>query len=264
MRGVNTHEANSKAILDTEYQRLGLPMTHGVSADKVVDESAKLELADYVYSCSPIMTKSYLENGIAPRKILQTSYGFSADYLLDSAYMASPQPTFIFVGSIDIRKGVHLLLNYWVKANVDAKLKLVGKIDDAIKPLVNEYLNQHNIEHIAFTSDLPSIYKSADVFILPSLEEGSPLVTYLAFGASLPCLVSPMGAGGVVTDGVEGMVIDPHDTDKWIKALQTMAGDIQLRKKFSVNARYKADLYTWDKVGKQRLASLISAEKNIQ
>jgi glycosyltransferase involved in cell wall biosynthesis len=138
----------------------------------------------------------------------------------------------------------------------------VGKIDNAIKPLVSDYLNKHNIEHIPFTSDLPSIYRNADVFVLPSLEEGSPLVTYLAFGAGLPCLVSPMGAGGVVTDGIEGMVIDSHDAEKWIKALQKMACDIGLRKKFSDNARNKANLYTWDKVGKQRLTALINAEKN--
>ena len=60
---VNTHEAHSKAILDKAYTQLNLPLTHTLTAEKVLDESAKLELADYIFSCSPIMSQSMLSNG---------------------------------------------------------------------------------------------------------------------------------------------------------------------------------------------------------
>lgn len=104
------------------------------------------------------------------------------------------QPTFIFVGTISVRKGIHLLLKYWAKTNLNATLKLVGTIEDALKPMVSSHLSDPRIEHIPFTSDLPSIDKAADVFILPSLEEGSPLVTYLALGGGkFACYCKPNG-----------------------------------------------------------------------
>lgn len=263
--GVNTHESNSKEILDAEYSKLGLPITHGVASEKVIGESAKLELADYIFSTSPIMSDVYLKYDVAPQKILQTSYGLSSQFILERSIIDPRQdnavPTFLFVGSIDVRKGIHLLLDYWVKANLKANLVLVGKIDTAVLSLVNAYLEKHQtIQHIPFTMDLPTIYKKADVFILPSLEEGSPLVTYLALGAGLPVLASPMGAGGIITDGQEGFVIDPHDEATWVQALHKMNDDFSLRKELSENAHKKASFYTWQAVGERRISLLMAAE----
>ncbi len=261
--GVNTHEAHSKAILDKAYAELNLPSTHGVSTEKIVTESAKLALADYVYSCSPIMTQSMLDNGVPKNKILQTSYGLGAEAILDGIYSTAlvpdKVPTFIFVGSISVRKGVHLLLDYWVKAKLEAKLKLVGTIEPSIKSLVENYLGQDNIEHIPYTNDLASIYKDADVFVLPSLEEGSPLVTYMAFGAGVPVLVSPMAAGGVVEDDQEGIVIDPYDSDAWIGQLQRLSKDATLRSRLAQKSKLKAPYYLWDAVAKRRLDALTEA-----
>jgi glycosyltransferase involved in cell wall biosynthesis len=261
--GVNTHEVHSKAILDKAYTQLNLPLTHGVTAEKVVVEAAKLELADYVYSCSPIMTESMLSNGIPKQKILQTSYGLSSKAIINGVYsekrINNKPPIFIFVGSICVRKGVHLLLDYWVKAKLNAKLQLVGTIEPAIKVLVERYIGLDNIEHIPYTNDLASVYKNADVFVLPSLEEGSPLVTYIAFGAGLPLLVSPMGGGGVVTNGVEGIVLDPYDADAWVEHLQRLTEDVQLREELAIKSKLKAPYYLWDEVAKRRLSLLTEA-----
>jgi glycosyltransferase involved in cell wall biosynthesis len=262
--GVNTHEAHSKSILDAEFKRLKLPISHGVTSEKVIDESAKLDLADYVYSCSPIMTESYLNNGVPQSKILQTSYGLSKAYIFEDLHKEQTDcPTFIFVGSICVRKGVHLLLEYWVKAKLNAKLKLVGTIEQGYEQHLSAYLALENIEHIPFTNDLPAIYKKADVFILPSLEEGSPLVMYMALGAGLPVIVSLMAAGGVIADNEDGFVIDPHDEEKWIEHMRMMAEDPGLRLKLSKNSKLKAKEYTWDVVAKKRLSSLQEAENKL-
>ena len=159
-----------------------------------------------------------------------------------------------------MRKGVHLLLDYWVKSKLSAKLKLVGTIEEPLMPLVNQYLADQRIEHIPFTSDLPSIYKNANVFILPSLEEGSPLVTYMALGAGLPVILSPMGGGNVVVNGEDGFVIEPHDEGKWIESMRLLAEDAQLREKLSKKSKQKVHAYTWEVVGAARLNSLIKAE----
>ena len=261
--GVNTPASNIKAILDAEYANLKLPITHGVTQEQIAEELEILEQCDYVFSCSPTMRFCFLGIGVPKAKILDTSYGLSTSAILDSVSAGdkrTAQPTFIFVGSIGVRKGTHLLLDYWVKAKLNAKLIIVGNIEEAVKPIVTPYFGKHNIEHVAYTSDLSIIYKNADVFILPSLEEGSPLVTYMALGAGLPVIVSPMGGGDVIVDGEDGFVIEPHDELKWVEAMRLLAENESLRAKLSTNSKQKARRYTWDVVGAARLNSLIKAE----
>ena len=53
---------------------------------------------------------------------------------------------------------------------------------------------------------------AADVFVFPSLFEGSAVVTYEALACGLPCVVTPE-AGSVVRDGVEGLVVPSADVE---------------------------------------------------
>ena len=262
--GVNSPAGHIKQILDVEYARLNLPAAHGISQQYIDDELQRIALADYVYSCNPTMRTYFEEIGVPKSNILDTSFGLSASCILSDNHFKpqnhSHRTTFLFVGSIGVRKGAHLLLEYWVKSHLNAKLILVGTIEEALKPLVNQYLGDSCIEHIPFTSDLTSLYKTADVFILPSLEEGSPLVTYMALGAGLPVIASPMGSGNIIADGVDGFVIEPHDENKWIECMRLLSEDAALRQELSQQTRQKALNYTWDVVGADRLNSLLKAE----
>ncbi len=263
---VNTHQATSKAILDEEYRRLGLKPAHGIDEESIALESAKLDLADFVYSPSGEVTKSLLGVGVPAEKIIETSYGLEPNKIfLPGEIVCRSQRselTAVFCGRIGIRKGVHLLLEYWVKAGVKGKLKLVGNIEPSAKHLVEPYLGKHNIEHVPFTNDLKSVYLDADVLLLPSLEEGSPLVTYLALGAGLPSIVSTMGGGGVIGDGHEGLVAEPHDADKWVDSIRNLFSDAALRSRFSNNAYRKAEEYLWSKVGRRRVELLQASLAN--
>jgi len=150
------------------------------------------------------------------------------------------------------------LLDAWQKANVKAKLKIIGKIEPPIADLVKGYLKQNqNIEHVNFVDDLKPVYRDADIFILPSLEEGSPLVTYLALGASLPVIVSPMGGGGIIEDGKEGIIIDPHNQEELISSIRDLISDDSLRHTMAKASGKKAIEYTWDRVSKKRIEMLI-------
>lgn len=263
---VNTHQATSKEILDKEYHRLGLIPDHGIEEKNIADECAKLELVDYVFSPSSEVTKSLLRAKVPSEKIIQSSYGCYENSILlpeeVSGRSKRTELTAIFVGRIGIRKGVHLLLDYWAKAGVTGKLKLVGRIEPGAMHLIEPYLHRHDVEHVPFTSDLRSVYLDADVFLLPSLEEGSPLVTYLALGAGLPSIVSPMGAGGVINDGYEGLVVDPHNADEWVESIRKLFSDSEFRLKISSNAYNKAGEYLWNNVGYRRGESLLASLAN--
>lgn len=257
---INTHNAYAKKILDSEYGSLGLKNYKGISKKKIAREMEIQKYTDFVFSPSPMVTQSLRENGVSPESILPASYGLRKNEILECTvrnYNDNDYVTFIFVGSICIRKGIHLLLNAWTEANINGRLVLIGSIDESIKELVNNNISE-TITHIPFVDNLKDTYAKADVFILPSLEEGSPLVTYLALGAGIPSIVSPMGGGGVI-DVTEGITIDPHNKTALIDAIKVLATNGKLRKSMGKSALSKATEYTWNNVAKKR-AKLIEEE----
>ena len=263
---INTHRATSKEILDAEYYRLGLTPDHGIDEKSIAHERAQLELVDYVFSPSGEVTKSLIGADVPREKIIQSSYGLSKNDIFVPQDITTrarrTELTAIFVGRIGIRKGVHLLLEYWAKAGVEGKLKLVGRIEPGARHLVEPYLNRHDVEHVPFTNDLRSVYLNADIFLFPSLEEGSPLVTYLALGAGLPSIVSRMGGGGIINHGHEGLVVDAHNADAWIDSIRKVFSDTELRLSMSNSAYIKAGEYLWGDVGRRRVELLQASLAN--
>ena len=250
---INTHTAYAKELLDTEYKLLGIKPDNIISKELIEKEIEIQKYTDFVFSPSSLVTQSLQKHGVHRSSILQTSYGLRKSEILNKVtrnYEDDYYVTAIFVGSICIRKGVHLLLDAWSKADIHGRLILVGSIDNKIKELISSHLSE-NILHIPHVDDLKAIYENADIFILPSLEEGSPLVTYLALGAGLPSIVSPMGGGGIIND-TEGFIIEPHDQAAWINAIKTLASNGSLRQSMGENALRKSKEYTWDIVGKKR------------
>jgi len=258
---INTLLSNSRPILDEEFKALGLPPRHGLTPEAEEDELECMRLSDYIFSPSPGVADSIRNVGISSPKILSVSYGLEAHELFPTPLeQHEGRPvTALFVGTLCLRKGVHLLLKAWQKAGVDARLVFVGRVSEEVEGLFQTALETlENIEHTGFVDDLAPFYRDADFFVLPSLEEGSPLVSYLALGAGIPLLVSPMGGGGIVRHGVEGLIIDPHDEEKFAEAIQTMVKHKELRERMGKAAASRAPDFTWDRVARQRRNLLFS------
>lgn len=262
LENINTHQTVSKAILDREFKRLCLEPVHNVTDEKIILENESMALADYIFSPSTEVTQSLLKVNVSPSKIIETSYGIGHNDIVTPEVLEkrkeNKQLTAVFVGRIGIRKGAHLLLKYWVDANVQGTLKLVGNIEDSARQIIEPYLKRSDIEHVEFVHDLKTLYSNSDVFLFPSLEEGSPLVTYQAIAAGLPCIVSKMGAGGILTDRKDGIIIDPFDGEKWIESIKQIFEDNKLRENISNNAYKLAPEYLWSRVGQKRIDCLKS------
>jgi glycosyltransferase involved in cell wall biosynthesis len=255
VENINCHQMVSRNILEIESKKMHLSDTHIITEESIQEEVEKLNLCNYVYSPSPSVTKSLLVCGVDENKILESSYGLHQyqQFNKTKKYPDKNNPIeVIFVGRVGLRKGVHLLLEYWKEANIDGTLKIVGNIEESIKGLITQYQQRNDIQFIDFIADIDVVYKNADVFILPSLEEGSPLVTYAALGAGLPCIVSPMGGEGVVRHNQDGYVIDPHDKPAWVSALKQLAESTELRHSMSVSALIHSDTLLWKNVGLKR------------
>jgi glycosyltransferase involved in cell wall biosynthesis len=257
---INCFAGKTRQILEPEYRQLGVRPEKAFHTWHVEPERAQIEAADFHFSASPEVEKSLLEIGVPPEKIIVTSYGWSPERFPDAAAPREPRenPTILFVGYLCVRKGAHLLLRAWDRAGIRGRLVLCGRVEPAMEQLLADARRRADVEHLPRkTRETERLYRDADIFVFPSLEEGGPLVTYEAMAHGLPVVTSPMGAGAIVRNGVDGVVIPPHDTDAWVEALRRFARSPELRSEFGAAARLRAEEFTWDKVAKRRADAMV-------
>jgi glycosyltransferase involved in cell wall biosynthesis len=112
-----------------------------------------------------------------------------------------------------------------------------------------------SVKCLGFQQDIGRVYSQADIFALPSWEEGGALVTLEAMAHGLPSLVTPMGTSGAVTDK-EGIIVEPGNVDQMADALVALSTNVELRHALGKAAGQKSRLYTWQEVARRRLAGL--------
>lgn len=91
---------------------------------------------------------------------------------------------------------------------------------------------QENVLFAGYSSDLPRVYGSMDILVLPSFVEGMPMVVLEAMAAGKPVVATRVGAiPSIVTQGHNGLLINPGDSSALIEALRRLLGDAALRKR---------------------------------
>jgi glycosyltransferase involved in cell wall biosynthesis len=248
-------------ILEDASRRAGWPSEqapHELQADLDL-QLGQVEAADFIFCPSPPVAESVLEAGVPRSKILPTSYGWDpARFNGGEARALAPIGgiTVLFVGTVCERKGAHLLLEAWSRAGISGRLVLLGFVAPRLATYCAHLLNRPDVICLPFNDDPVPFFRSA---ALPTLEEGSSLVTYEAMAVGLPLVTSPMGAGSVVRHDREGLVVDPHSAEALVGALRRMAVDAELRRACGEAGRERASEYTWEKVAARRYALVRSA-----
>lgn len=109
------------------------------------------------------------------------------------------------------------------------------------------------IEH----GELAQYYEKADVFVLPSLCEGIPKVIPEAMAKALPIIATKVGGlHELVTDGKEGILVEPADVEGLTTAMKTLATDHRLCEQMAGASLSKAPQFTVE-VQMERLARII-------
>jgi glycosyltransferase involved in cell wall biosynthesis len=81
--------------------------------------------------------------------------------------------------------------------------------------------------------DLTELMQGADLFVLPSLWEGLPLVLLEAMACGLPVVGTRIrGVAEVIEDGVNGLLVEPGDAGALAQAIATLLGNAELRAVF--------------------------------
>jgi len=159
----------------------------------------------------------------------------------------------LFVGTIEPRKNVSGLLNAYARLLARRpnapRLVIAGHRDtsapDALAAIERPPLAGH-VECRGYVSsaDRESLYKGAQVFVLPSFDEGFGIPALEAMSAGVPVVVSNRGALPEVV-GDAGLLVDPDDPDSLASAIERLIGDSDLRAASARRGLERARHFTW-------------------
>jgi glycosyltransferase involved in cell wall biosynthesis len=115
-------------------------------------------------------------------------------------------------------------------------------------------------EHLQLCGPIPRAemqkqYDWADVFLLPSLCEGSATVVYEALSAGLP-VICTFNTGSVVRDDAEGYIVPIRDADAIVEKLLHLANHPNLLSEMSVNSAARAKQFSLSAYRDRLLAAI--------
>ena len=153
--------------------------------------------------------------------------------------------TFVFVGRVVGDKGIHELVDAFVKLNEkyhDTRLLLVGRMEPELDPLdslTQQIINTHQaIEAVGEQEDVRPWLAASDVLVFPSYREGFPNVVIEAGAMGLPSIVSNInGCNEIIIPDENGVIIPPRDTNALYEAMLEMHKNEARRKEMAANSR---------------------------
>jgi glycosyltransferase involved in cell wall biosynthesis len=248
----NTHTAHAWRIVDEEVRTLGLQRlvtsAHTPNARHLAMEQADWDAATAILAPSDAVAQSFIAEGFAEERIVRHRYGFAPSPRRVEPRSAEPGPLrAVYVGLGEPRKGLHFALRAWLESEASLKgtFTVVGRMQPAYADMLGEQLAHPSVTVIGFSNSVPAVLAASDVLLLPTIEEGSALVTYEAQGVGCVPLVST-AAGAMLEHGVQGLVHEPRDVAALTAQLDLLSRDRALLRRLSKGALAHAPALTWD------------------
>ena len=166
----------------------------------------------------------------------------------------------VVVAQLIERKGIRYLLEALARLDPTARRRLPARIygtgpeEAALKAQVRaaglgETVTFHGL---APHAEIPAILREADVFVLPSLQEGLPLALLEAMASGLAIVATSAGGmGGVLRHEANALVVEPASASALAAALHRLAADPTLLRNLGKAARATALGYGWPAVWRQ-------------
>jgi len=214
----NSHPEHYWQIVAEEYSRWGCTLDP-FPRNWFERSKAMMPLVDYVLSPSSYVTRTFLERGFRPEQILKNVYPLDLDCFRPAETPRPPDRplTVISTGTPSLRKGTPYLLEAMRlirREHPAARLLLTSPVHPSLEAVMEKFADVP----IEWSPGLPhpqlaERLRGADVFVLPSLEDGFARTVAEALACGLPVVLTPhTGAYDLVEDGVSGSIVPIRDS----------------------------------------------------
>jgi glycosyltransferase involved in cell wall biosynthesis len=243
-------------VTEDECRRLGIKLkkSHYAAFNKkaLAHEESEFEAADRLLCPSEFVVKTFLEKGFQKERLLRHQEGcdpaiFSPPKFGRSRKNDSPF-SMLYIGDCFPLKGLHFALEAWVgsRASEHGKFVICGRFVPGYREILEKWLQHPSVKYIPFVDSAADIMRSSDVLVLPSLAEGSSLVTYEARACGCVLLVSE-ASGAICEHMKDGLIHTPGDVKTLRDHIDLLASDKSLFNRLRSNSLAAISELTWDK-----------------
>ena len=200
-------------------------------------------------------------------KFLNNIYTINNPLVLTNKHInVSREKVILGVGRLIDLKGFDNLLQAFAQLEApEWKLIIIG--DGPNRQLLEELALklsiQDKVELIGIVTDVELYYKKASIFVLSSKIEGFPNALCEAMGYGCPsisfdCLTGP---GEIITNNVDGILVEPDNVEKLTEVMQKVINDRNLQNYLSTNSKKIINKLDIDRI-MQRWLNIIKDVKN--
>jgi len=210
--------------------------------------------SDVLIAVSPEVRDELVEHGVAPRsKFAVIRLGIPLEDRLgdetaglDYRRLYGIPPEAFVVGWVGRMTGVKdtgavlEIVRATRERGVDAVLCMVGDGPDRerLEQLAHDLGIARSTYFVGYQSDVAGYYGLFDAFVLPSVNEGTPVSAIEALASGTPVVANRVGGvPDVVRDGLDGFLVEPGDTDSAADRLAQLAADPRLRSRLGESGR---------------------------
>ena len=237
--------AAHKTNIPVVYQEVGLPF-HPPGFEEMYERFVSvLPLCSEVAVLSPALARE-LDRAVPRDRSARVLPLISLDHNGLRPHKPTPEMvTFGFAGRLEYLKGPLSLLDAFSLAHQThpgIKLRIAGEGSQR-----QQFINDSTRLGLKEKCELVGVYKTLqersefmnniDVFVLPSLTEGTPNVIIEAMAHGKPIIANAVGGvPDLVTEEI-GFLVPPNDSRALASAMTRLAGDVDLQRRMGAAAR---------------------------
>jgi len=127
-----------------------------------------------------------------------------------------------------------------VRAIPDARFVFIGDGPDRhnLETLRSDWKLDGQVDFLGFRDDMPNVYASLDLMVLPSLSEGMPMTLLECMASGTPVIATRVGAvDKVVRHGETGLLLEPGDQGELNTAVLSLLQNRELASRLAENGR---------------------------
>jgi glycosyltransferase involved in cell wall biosynthesis len=193
---------------------------------------------------------SLIARGVAARKITVLPIRPELEIFLSTTPSVHDVSvyTFLFIGRLAPEKDIPRIVRAFAQLHTkypQTHLRIVGSGEEAqnVEALISEYDLRDAVTRLPWTEDVAGEMAKADVFLLASKHEAYALTLIEAMAVGVPLITTDVGCvGGVVKDGVHGLVVQESGTEAYFCAMERMVLEGTFRKQCGINGKATATL----------------------
>lgn len=252
----NTHTANAYEQAACETRIVGVELRQGHShrpdPRRLRVEEKEYAESDILMVPSDHVAQTFIDRGVNEARLGRHQYGYDPTQFSAHGRVEWPTRRFTatFVGSGEPRKGLHYALEAWAAADTPegSMLVIAGVLAPRYRQYIAPWLAHPTVEYLGFVDDVPDLLRRSDILLLPSVEEGSALVTYEAQACGCIPIVSS-ASGALLPRGLADFIHKPRDVKALTAHLTTISQDHHLRESLRDEVFNWSTKLTWESAG---------------